>query len=44
MGLGLSICRMLADMLGAKVYVDAGYRKGAKFKFAIPTDSSEIKK
>jgi signal transduction histidine kinase len=44
MGLGLSICRLLADLLDGKVYVDAAYRKGAKFKFYINTEASEIKK
>lgn len=44
MGLGLSICRTLADLLEGKVYVDASYRKGAKFKFSIKTDLGDNKK
>jgi signal transduction histidine kinase len=44
MGLGLSICRLLADLLDGKVYVDAAYRKGAKFKFYINTEQLDSKK
>ena len=36
-GLGLYISRLLANLLGGKLNVDATYRKGARFNFTIPT-------
>ena len=36
-GLGLYISRLLANLLGGKLNVDAAYRKGARFNFTIPT-------
>mgnify|MGYP000000285921 FL=1 len=36
-GLGLSICRLIARLLGGEVDVDKNYRRGARFTFTIPT-------
>ncbi len=35
-GLGLHICRLIAELLKGKVYVDTTYCKGAKFVFELP--------
>ncbi len=35
-GLGLSICRMLAQRLGGKVWLDTSYTEGARFVLIIP--------
>lgn len=35
-GLGLSICRMIAQLLHGSVYVDTTYKQGARFIFTIP--------
>ena len=35
-GLGLSICRVIADNLGGKVWLDTSYTHGARFMFTIP--------
>ena len=35
-GLGLSICRMIAQRLGGKVWLDTSYKKGARFVLTIP--------
>lgn len=35
-GLGLTISRMIARILGGDVWLDTEYTKGARFKFAIP--------
>lgn len=35
-GLGLYICRLLANLLKGKLKLDAEYRKGARFIFTIP--------
>lgn len=40
-GLGLHICRRLAESLGGKVYVDKSYSDGARFIFTIPKDISQ---
>lgn len=37
-GLGLYICRRLAESLRGRVYVDKGYRKGARFILTIPKE------
>ncbi len=38
-GLGLSICRMIAQLLGGKIWVDPEYPgPGTRFKFRIPMD------
>lgn len=38
-GLGLSICRMIAQLLGGKIWVDPDYPgPGTRFKFRIPMD------
>ena len=34
-GLGLNICRVIADKLGGKIYVDGSYKAGARFVFAL---------
>ena len=35
-GLGLSICRLMAERLGGKVWLDTSYKKGARFVLVIP--------
>lgn len=35
-GLGLALCRVLAERLGAQVYLDDSYQKGCLFVFAHP--------
>ncbi|WP_294477807.1 sensor histidine kinase KdpD [uncultured Bacteroides sp.] len=35
-GLGLSLCRILAERLGARVYLDDSYHEGCLFVFAHP--------
>ena len=37
-GLGLSICRMMADNLGGKVWLDTHYTEGARFVLTIPKE------
>lgn len=37
-GLGLYICRLLADILKGEIRLDATYRKGARFIFTIPVE------
>ncbi|MCQ2145043.1 MAG: HAMP domain-containing histidine kinase [Bacteroidales bacterium] len=34
-GLGLNICKMIAEKLGGEVYLDKSYTKGARFVFVI---------
>ena len=34
-GLGLNICRMIAEKLGGDIYVDERYKHGARFVFTI---------
>ena len=35
-GLGLSICKVIAENLGGKVWLDTSYTGGARFMFTIP--------
>ena len=35
LGLGLHICRIIANLLGGKIYLDTKYQGGARFLFAI---------
>ena len=35
-GLGLNICRRIADLVGGRVYVDTSYTGGARFVFVHP--------
>ena len=35
LGLGLHICRIIADLLGGRIYLDTSYTGGARFIFAI---------
>lgn len=35
-GLGLYICRLMANILGGVIYLDPSYRHGARFIFTIP--------
>lgn len=35
-GLGLSVCRLIAERLGGEVYLDKSYDKGAKFIVRLP--------
>jgi signal transduction histidine kinase len=39
-GLGLSICRMMAESLGGKVWLDTHYTAGARFVLTIPRKES----
>lgn len=36
-GLGLNICRIIAEKMGGHVYLDKNYKTGARFVFTIPT-------
>jgi signal transduction histidine kinase/ActR/RegA family two-component response regulator len=36
-GIGLSICRIIADKLGGSVSVNSDYGKGSTFKFTLPS-------
>ena len=40
-GLGLTICRMLAESLGGKVWLDTRYTGGARFVLTIPREEAE---
>lgn len=42
-GLGLYICRLLANLLKGTMNLDAEYRKGARFIFTIPVHWQETK-
>lgn len=35
-GLGLPVCRVIADKLGGRLYVDPEYRDGCRMIFEIP--------
>ena len=39
-GLGLSVCRMVAENLGGKVWLDTRYTEGARFILAIPREEA----
>ena len=39
-GLGLSVCRMVAENLGGKVWLDTRYTDGARFILAIPREEA----
>lgn len=39
-GLGLSICRLIANSLGGKVWLDTSYTKGARFVLTIPKEEA----
>lgn len=39
-GLGLSICRMMANSLGGKVWLDTQYTNGARFMLMIPKEEA----
>ena len=39
-GLGLSVCRMVAENLGGKVWLDTRYTNGARFVLAIPREEA----
>lgn len=36
MGLGLAVCRLIAEKLGGVLFIDAGYRDGSRFVLRIP--------
>lgn len=40
-GLGLNICRRIADLVGGRVYVDTSYTDGARFIFIYPIMTKE---
>lgn len=35
-GLGLSLCRIIVERLGGKIWLDTSYTEGARFMFCIP--------
>ena len=35
-GLGLSICKLIINRLGGKIWIDAEYKNGARFIFTHP--------
>ena len=35
-GLGLSLCRMIVEKFGGKIWLDSSYTQGARFCFRIP--------
>lgn len=35
-GLGLSLCRIIVERLGGKIWLDTSYTEGARFMFSIP--------
>lgn len=39
-GLGLSICQLIVEHFGGKIWIDAAYTKGARFVFTHPLPSS----
>lgn len=43
-GLGLSICRQLAELMGGKVWLKETSDKGCTFAFSIPFDLAEAQK
>lgn len=40
-GLGLNICRDIAERMGGRVYLDTSYTAGARFVFTLPLQPSE---
>ena len=40
-GLGLNICRQIADLVGGQIYVDTSYTDGARFVFVHPIISMD---
>ena len=43
-GLGLSICQLIIEQLGGKIWIDPDYDKGARFLFTHPIRHAQIKK
>lgn len=37
-GLGLNICRLIAEKLSGEIFVDTAYTQGARFVLVLPTD------
>lgn len=37
LGLGLGVCRLIAQALGGEIHLDTTYTQGARFHFTIPT-------
>ena len=35
-GLGLSLCRIIVERLGGKIWLDTSYTEGARFMFTTP--------
>lgn len=35
-GIGLALCRLIADEMDGKIYLDAEYKEGARFVFELP--------
>ena len=42
-GLGLSICRLIADRLKGEIYLDVAYTGGARFVFIHPCSGLVVK-
>ena len=41
-GLGLPVCREIANRLGGTVRIDSSYKNGARFQFILPLDGSTL--
>lgn len=41
-GLGLSICQLIVEYLGGRIWIDSSYVQGARFVFTHPLPSSNI--
>lgn len=42
-GLGLSICQLIIEHIGGKIWIDPDYKKGARFYFTHPINQAERK-
>ena len=42
-GLGLPICRIIADRLGGRLFIDSSYENGARFVFIHPMNNEVTK-
>ena len=41
-GLGLYICKKIAEKSGGKIYFDPSYKNGASFVFSVHCKSNEV--
>lgn len=42
-GLGLAICKRLAELMGGKIWINPDYKAGAEFHVQIPSDRQDAK-